>query len=141
MNKKEISVFIAGSCNSASEEREGFYAAELRYKDKSKFIGRNLINTTSNRVIIQGLIDIVKMLKEPCRINVYTAGGFGYRKMYTKQGEYKNNHMIVGINKDLLKILQTLLIENGHILIDNRSNNHTKILKDAYMKYRIKMGN
>ena len=139
MNKKEISVFIAGSCNYASEEREGFYVAELRYKDKVKFIGKDVINTTCNRVMIEGLIDIVKMLKEPCIIQVYSAGYYGYKRMYTKQGDYKDE--ISGKNKDLLKILQTLLIDNGHILIDNRSNNHTKILKDAYMKYRIKMGN
>lgn len=136
--KKEISVFIASSCNYASQQREGFYVAELRYKDKSKFIGKDVINTTSNRVIIEGLIDIVKMLKEPCIIQVYSAGSYGYERIYTKQGNYKDN--ISGKNKDLLKTLQTLLIDSNHILMDNRSNYHTKKLKNAYLRYKIKLG-
>ena len=138
MKRKEISIYIVGGCNSQSEEKEGYYAAELRYKDKSRFIGRNIDNTTSNRVVIEGLIDTIKILKEPCIIQVYTAGTYGYKSMYNKRGQYRET--ITGVNNDLLSILQKQLIENNHILLDNRSNKHTKRLKEAYMRFKIKQG-
>lgn len=49
MKRKEISIYIVGGCNSQSEEKEGYYAAELRYKDKSRFIGKDLSSTTDCR--------------------------------------------------------------------------------------------
>ena len=58
--------------------------------------------------------------------------------MYNKRGQYRET--ITGVNNDLLSMLQKLLIENNHILLDNRSNKHTKRLKEAYMRFKIKQG-
>lgn len=138
MKRKEISIYIVSSCDYTSEDRRGDYAAELRYKDKSRFIGKDLSSTTDCRYMINGLIDIIGILKEPCIIQVYSAGTYGYKSMYNKRGQYRET--ITGVNNDLLSMLQKLLIENNHILLDNRSNKHTKRLKEAYMRFKIKQG-
>ena len=70
-----------------------------------KELSNTIYHTTSNRMIIQGVIDAIDKLKRPCRIKLYTHAVIGLETYY-RQGS--------GTNKDLIKVLFEKLAEGGH---------------------------
>ena len=100
--KKKVIIYSRGSCN--SETREGVFSIKLEYIGKSMGVTGKCSDTTANRCIIQGCIEGVKKLKEPCNVEFITCTKMGISK-YTK-GK--------GVNKDIIGELISLLESNLH---------------------------
>lgn len=104
---KSVSIFVRGITNSASSQKEGKYIAILHYYGYEKVVSGKEINTTSNRMVIRGLIEAIKLLKEPCDITIYTHCNFGINKY--PQGNK-------GVNRDIATNLFKLIEVKGHKL-------------------------
>ena len=96
---KKVIIYSTGSCDYVS--RKGSYAIRMVYKGKSKFFTGKLKDTTANRCIIQGCIEGIKNIREPCNIEFITATALGISR-------FKKNK---GVNKLLLRELIELLNE------------------------------
>lgn len=68
---KKVTISSVGSCDTAT--RQGFYEALMECNGRRKYLKRDLTDTTANRCIIQGLIDGVSNLKEPCEVILVAA--------------------------------------------------------------------
>ncbi|MDU7693592.1 MAG: ribonuclease HI [Helicobacter sp.] len=67
---KHIDIFTDGSC--LSNPGYGGWCAILKYKDKEKVLCGSEKMTTNNRMELQALIEALKMLKEPCKIMLFS---------------------------------------------------------------------
>lgn len=102
---KEVSIYVLGHCYSLEDNRRGYYELTMSYKGhKLKHIGEMYYDTTSNRMIIQGMIKGIEMLKEPCHIKFFSKASIGL-------STYLKKHK--GINSDLLEILVDKCNEKG----------------------------
>lgn len=115
---KTIYMTVKGSGYYETEERRGKYVTILSYyigdREITKRLEGDYINTTSNRMIITGIIEGLRALKESCTIKLKTHGHFGYAKI--KKAIKNNTNVRSGINRDLLDILMKELIDGGHEL-------------------------
>ena len=102
---ENVSIFIRGACDSLSEDKNGSYYAILSCKGKEKPTSGNYNNTTSSRMILQGAIESVKMLKRPCKIKFFS---------HTSVGIDRFNKSQKCVNSDLLRELFDLIIEGNH---------------------------
>jgi ribonuclease HI len=99
---KKIKIYSIGSCDPF--KRIGSYSILLKYKDECKRLSSVMNNTTSNRCIIKGFIEGVKLVKEPCSIEFITSTPIGISS-YLKKGK--------GVNKDLISELLNLIDNNN----------------------------
>lgn len=127
--QKTINVFLAGGCD-AVDTKEGYYIGIMQYKSVKKVVHRTIENTTINRALIQGLIDMFSTLKEPCIIELYMGCNVGFRKMKTKTGKYRENPK--GVNKDLLKILRDIIVNGNHVVNQHITSQYIYSLKKLY---------
>ena len=97
--------YVRGVADSSNENKIGKYIVIMNYKGIEKELSNTIYHTTSNRMIIQGVIDAIDKLKRPCRIKLYTHAVIGLETYY-RQGS--------GTNKDLIKVLFEKLAEGGH---------------------------
>ena len=67
---KKIEIFTDGS--SLGNPGPGGWCAILRYKNYEKVICGGENNTTNNRMELKAVIEALKILKEPCEINLYS---------------------------------------------------------------------
>jgi len=102
---KSIQIYVRGICDTTKPEKEGKYLSILCYNGKEKEIYGAEKKTTSNRMVITGVIKAIKILKEPCNVTVYTHTTIGIAK-YKKKSK--------GINKDLLSNLFETIKERNH---------------------------
>lgn len=103
-NKKTVSLYVKGSCQYMTEERCGAWVALLCFKGREKVICGERNNATDKRMLITGITEAVKCLKEPCHVKVFTSGNFGLQ----------NFHKGKGVNKDIIKQLFEILIARNH---------------------------
>ncbi len=68
-NMKKIEIFTDGS--SLGNPGAGGWCAILRYKNNEKIISGGEENTTNNRMELKAVIEALKVLKEPCEINLF----------------------------------------------------------------------
>lgn len=129
--KKTINIFLAGGCDSLNT-KDGYYIGIMQYKSVKKTLHRTIENTTANRVLIQGLIDMISTLKEPCIIELYVACPLGFKGMKTKTGMYKETPS--GTHKDLLKILRDIMINDNHEVNEHITSQYVNYLKSLYKK-------
>lgn len=122
---KEINMYIRGICRNTGkyqETKEGKFVVVLEYKNKCKVFKGAELHTTSNRMLLQALIEGIKALKEPCKINVFTPAYLGFSKTNKSP------------NYDLLEEVNQLCFKGGHILEFNvcnvKQNELIRILKD-----------
>lgn len=101
----EVKFYVRGVADSSNENKIGKYIVIMNYKGIEKELSNTIYHTTSNRMIIQGVIDAIDKLKRPCRIKLYTYAVIGLETYY-RQGS--------GTNKDLIKVLFEKLAEGGH---------------------------
>jgi hypothetical protein len=99
-NSEVVKIYSIGSCN--PQTRLGRYTALLQYKSNFKVVDGDLTNTTANRCIITGLIEAVKLLKKPCRVNLITSTAIGVESV-TKNGK--------GTNAVIVRILLNTLAQ------------------------------
>ena len=79
----------------------------MEYKGNFKYLQKEVIDTTANRCIIIGIIDALKILKEPCEIKIVTSTLLGIKK-------WEKNRK--GVNADLLTELHLIAIQNTCII-------------------------
>ena len=101
----EVKFYVRGVADSSNENKIGKYIVIMNYKGIEKELSNTIYHTTSNRMIIQGVIDAIDKLKRPCCIKLYTHAVIGLETYY-RQGS--------GTNKDLIKVLFEKLTEGGH---------------------------
>ncbi len=67
---KKIEIYTDGACT--GNPGRGGYGAVLIYKDRVKEISKGFIKTTNNRMELMAAIEALKMLKEPCVVELYS---------------------------------------------------------------------
>lgn len=104
---KEVCLYIRGAANTKQIPSTGKYIAILNFRGKEKEIIKTISNTTSNRLLIQGAIDSIKLLTMPCNIKMYVHAQIGLSTYNKKQK---------GVNRDLLEELFIVLKDGQHSL-------------------------
>lgn len=99
---KAVSIYSIGSCDTTT--RIGNYDVLFDHEGRTRRLHRELRDTTVNRCIIQGLIDAVTALKEPCLLTLITSTAIGIAKGSKKKGP----------NADLVNELLFELGNGGH---------------------------
>lgn len=110
---KKVEIFTDGACQ--GNPGPGGWGAILRYNGVEKEISGGNPNTTNNRMELCGVIEALKLLKEPCEVtlcsdsqyvcNAITKGwAAGWKKNGWKRGDKKP-----ALNPDLWEILLELL--------------------------------
>lgn len=135
---KEINLYLRGSCSIKDNYKLGQYIVVLEYKGVERSLYSKVINEslTANRMMIQGFIDAVKVLKEPCKINLYTHGPMGLKYMLTNKGN-KRKGVRNCVNKDLLIILKKELNKGKHEVIENIGRYRQDELIDRLKEYNL----
>lgn len=101
---KEIHIYCSGKSYHA-DKRLGKYTVLLVYKTKIKSVEYTSdYTTTMHRIILQGLIDAVSLLKEPCEVELITKMRVGIKYRYEQECP----------NRDLIHILLNLLKAKRH---------------------------
>ena len=67
---KRVVIFTDGACS--GNPGPGGYGAILRYNRKEKEISGGSENTTNNRMELLAVIEALKLLKEPCDVQLYS---------------------------------------------------------------------
>ena len=67
---KTVEIFTDGACS--GNPGPGGYGAILRYKVTEKEISGGSENTTNNRMELLAVIEALKLLKEPCIVQLYS---------------------------------------------------------------------
>ncbi|MFV0481081.1 MAG: ribonuclease HI [Campylobacteraceae bacterium] len=71
---KRITLFSDGS--SLGNPGFGGYCAILRYKDSEKIVSGGEIDTTNNRMELKAVIEAMKIIKEPCYIEIVSDSSY-----------------------------------------------------------------
>lgn len=102
--------------NKEKTKRKGFWIAVLEYNGRKKTIYGAMDATNENgRVVTTAIIEGLKLLKEPCLVNLYTHTGFFRRdKESIKNNDY--TFRPVGTHRDMLEIIDNLLKDGSHEL-------------------------
>ncbi|MDU4589924.1 hypothetical protein [Clostridium sp.] len=114
---KEINMYVRG--REDYNTKIGCWIVVLEYKGRTKYLKGKGENTTTNRMIITGVIEAIKTLKEP----LYTHTYLGFK---TKKSP----------NKDLIDELKKSIKDNEHILKEvvsqEKQKELAKILKTIF---------
>lgn len=140
---KEINMYIRGNVYGRSgvygidDSLKGQYIVIMEYKGASKEL-YNIESggsVTPNRMLIKGLIDGLRSLKESCRINLYTHTHVGLGKLTGGKGR-KIEGVRKSVNKDLLLILKEELDKGKHEIIETVGKQRQWELGDKLRKYK-----
>lgn len=116
---KRVNIYVTASCYLLEKDKPGKYNAIMEYKGKHKTLNDNGFNTTTNRMLIIGIIDCIRLLKEKCNLYIYTGCSFGYKRL---EKAVKKDGKVKGINRDLLEILKHEISKKNHyvnLITDN----------------------
>ncbi len=69
-NKKEVIIYTDGACS--GNPGPGGWGAILQYKGVEKEISGGEPETTNNRMELTAVISALKLLKEPCKVSLYS---------------------------------------------------------------------
>ncbi|MCH5585736.1 ribonuclease HI [Shimazuella sp. AN120528] len=102
---KEVTIYTDGACS--GNPGPGGWAAILIYRDQMKEISGGDLKTTNNRMELMAVIRSLKILKQTCRVKVYSDSAYivncFHEKWYVKweRSGFKKN-------EDLWRLLLTL---------------------------------
>lgn len=85
---KEVSIFTDGACS--GNPGPGGWGTILRYKNHEKEISGGAANTTNNRMELTAAIEGLKLLKERCKVTLYSDSQYvcnGLKLGWAKSGE------------------------------------------------------
>ncbi|MDR1467411.1 MAG: ribonuclease HI [Oscillospiraceae bacterium] len=102
---KEIDIFTDGAC--LGNPGPGGWAAILRFNGQEKEIFGSEHETTNNRMELTAVIEALKKLKEPCKINLYSDSKYvcdviskGWAQSWKRNG-WKKSDKKPALNSDL----------------------------------------
>ena len=102
---KEVDMYTDGACK--GNPGAGGFCCILKYKTKEKLISGGEANTTNNRMELSAVISGLELLREPCRVNVYSdskyvvdAMNLGWATGWKKKG-WKKSDGKPALNTDL----------------------------------------
>lgn len=110
---KHVEIFTDGACS--GNPGPGGFGAILRYNGVEKEISGGEANTTNNRMELSGVIEALRLLKEPCEVVLCSDSKYvcdaitkGWAKSWRKNGWRKADKK-PALNADLWEILLQLL--------------------------------
>ena len=71
---KEVKIYTDGACS--GNPGPGGWGAMLMYNESVKEISGGNKNTTNNQMELQAVIEALKLLKEPCKIEIYSDSAY-----------------------------------------------------------------
>lgn len=71
---KEVTIYTDGACS--GNPGPGGWGAVLLYRDTKKEISGSEDDTTNNRMELTAAIEALKLLKEPCTVQLYTDSAY-----------------------------------------------------------------
>jgi len=118
---KQIDIFTDGS--SLGNPGPGGWCAILRYKNHQKIIkgGNNL--TTNNKMELLAVIEALKQLKEPCKINLYADSTYVLKGIEEWLDNWVKNNFKNVKNKEMWQELYKL--KKNHIIKTNWIKGHS----------------
>lgn len=109
---KHVDIFTDGACS--GNPGPGGWGAILRYKGTDKCISGGEAETTNNRMELSAVIEALKLLKEPCKVTLWTDSkyvadglGKGWAAGWKKNGWRKADKK-PALNPDLWDVLLDL---------------------------------
>lgn len=104
------------------DDRSGKYISILQCKGKELILRGDDINTTSQRMVLRGIIEAINKLNRPCHIDIYSHDTLGL-SLFNKKGK--------GSNKDLKEELLNLIKDKSHsIKILNNPKAQIRLIKE-----------
>lgn len=93
---EEITIYTDGACS--GNPGPGGWGAILMFGDTKKEISGGLDNTTNNVMELTAVIESLKMLKRPCRVDLYSDSAYVVNAFLQKwiYGWIKNNWKTAG---------------------------------------------
>lgn len=143
-----VDIYTDGACS--GNPGPGGWAAVLLYKGTKKEISGFEENTTNNRMELKAVIEALKALKRPCKVNLYSDSSYvinafkeGWLEKWQKNNWQKSDKTPVEnqeLWKELLKASKTHQINwikvKGHA--DNEYNNLCDKLATEQIKKNAK---
>ena len=110
---KKVTIYTDGAC--LGNPGPGGYGAILEYKGVRKEISGGEAATTNNRMEMMAVIEGLRMLKEPCEVELFSDSRYvvdalekGWAVRWQKNG-WKRNKKDPALNPDLWEILLELV--------------------------------
>jgi len=143
--KKQVTIYTDGACS--GNPGPGGWGCILMYNQHKKESSGGAADTTNNRMEITAALEALKLLKEPCQVDLYTDSAYlcnalekRWLETWSKNGwktASKSNVENQDLWKELLIQLQRHEIQfhkvKGHA--DNEFNNRCdKLARDAVQK-------
>ena len=130
MSIKEIEIYTDGACS--GNPGPGGYGAVVIYGDKRREISQGFRMTTNNRMEILAVIEALKILNQPCNINLYSDSKYvvdainkGWLNKWKKNNWHRNKKDLV-LNIDLWQELLGLLALHNINFIWVKGHNSNK---------------
>lgn len=130
---KNLDIYTDGACS--GNPGPGGYGAILIYNKVEKKVSGGELNTTNNRMELTAVIEALKVLKEPCTVNLYTDSAYVCNAINQnwiqnwQLNNWKNSQKKEVFNKDLWLTLIDMLTKHNVTFIkvkghsDNKYNN------------------
>lgn len=142
--KKTVEIYTDGACS--GNPGIGGWAAVLLYKSHKREINGAEASTTNNRMELTAIIEGLRMLKEPCKVTVYSDSAYsvdpflkewihgwiinGWRT--SNKGDVKNADLWKALLSEVDKHDVTFVKVKGHA--DNELNNRCDLLARTAIK-------
>ena len=124
---KEVTIYTDGACS--GNPGPGGWAAILIYNDVKKEISGGSAQTTNNIMELTAVIEGLKMLKEVCKVNVYSDSAYiinafhnNWIDSWIKKG-WVNSKKEPVKNRELWEVL--IELNNKHTIIFNKVKGHS----------------
>ena len=110
---KTVTIYTDGACS--GNPGPGGWGAVLKYGEHEKEISGGAAETTNNRMELTAVIEALRLLKEPCAVELYSdskyvidALSLGWAEGWRKNG-WKKKDKKPALNPDLWETLLTLV--------------------------------
>lgn len=143
---KEVTIYTDGGCRgNGSSKNVGGYGIVLMYKENVKEVKKGFTNTTNNIMELLSVIDALRMLKEPCKVSIYSDSAYVVNAINNKwiiswqrkNWVTSNKEQVKNIElwKQLIELIKVHYVTfnkvKGHA--DNRYNNRCDELANLAM--------